>query len=98
MWTRGLIKQLRYGFGLPSQISIVGTRPFDSSCVRFQSFSTTDNTNTANNKNDNKESSSMFGSKASTRKLAAWLDATIIKRKGIAFDASQQLMSAGRLQ
>ena len=40
----------------------------------------------------------MFGSKASTRKLAAWLDATIIKRKGIAFDASQQLMSAGRMK
>ena len=98
MWTRGLAKQLRCGFGLSSQISIVGTRPFNASCARFQLFSTTDNPNAANNRNDNKESSSMFGSKASTRKLAAWLDATIIKRKGIAFDASQQLMSAGRMK
>ena len=100
MRRQGLVRQLQCGYVLSRQvaITITSTRNFESSCMRrLQSFSTNDDTNTTNNKNDGKESSSIFGSQASTQKLATWLDATIIKRKGIAFEASQELMSKGMI-
>ena len=49
------------------------------------------------NRGEVDKSSSMFASQASTRKLAAWLDATIVTRKGRAFEANEQLMTAGTI-
>ena len=94
MQARGVILQLRKAFGVPRQTSWVNTR-LGVNSMQLRPLSTTDDDTTS--KNDEKRFNSPFAPQESTRKLATWLDATIIKRNGVAFEASKNLMNAGNV-